>query len=81
MALGGGICAIVNHINEAMLYSPNDRKLKKSTVTNAITRGEFGVSPLKNGRRLIVPPKLMHGIAYQAMMMQAAGEGEASSLK
>ena len=64
-----------------MLCSPNDRKLKKSTVADAIARGEFGVSPLKNGRRSIIPPELTHGIACHAVMMQAVGEGEASSLK
>ncbi len=36
---------------------------------------------MKNGRQVIIPPKLTHGLACHAVMMQAAGKGEASSLK
>jgi hypothetical protein len=39
------------------------------------------VSPVKNGRPSKVPPELTHGLACHAVMMQIAGEGEASSLK
>ena len=39
------------------------------------------MSPLKNGRQVIVPPELTHGFACHTVMMQAAGKGEASSLK
>ncbi len=55
--------------------------LKKSMVYDAVQEGEFGVSPLKNGRQVIVPPKLTHRLACHAVMMQAAGKDEASSLK
>jgi hypothetical protein len=71
----------VDQINMQMLHSPNDKKLKKTTVYNAIARGSFGVSPLKNGRPRKVPPELTRGLACHAVMMQASGEGEASSLK
>jgi hypothetical protein len=37
----------VDQINMQLLHSPNDKKLKKTTVYNAIVRGSFGVSPLK----------------------------------
>ncbi len=40
---------------------PHDRKLKKSTVVDAVARGGFGVSPLKNGRR---PTVSKHTGAY-----------------
>ena len=71
----------VDQINMQLLHSPNDKKLKKTTVYNAIARGSFGVSPLKNGRPRKVPPELTRGLACHAVMMQSSGEGEASSLK
>ena len=46
---GTGLRATVNRINKEMLNSPHDKKLKKSTIYNAIARGDFGVSPLKSG--------------------------------
>ena len=64
-----------------MLNSPNDKQLTKSTIYNAVAREDFGVSPLKNGQRGLIPPELMHGLACHSIMMQASGEGEASSLK
>ncbi len=78
---GGGIRAIVKQINNKILSSPNDQMLKKSAVYGAVQRGEYSVSPLKNGRLVIVLPKLTHGLACHAVMMQAANKGEASSLK
>ncbi len=39
------------------------------------------MSTLKNGRRVILPPVLNHGLACQVMMMQAEGKGEALSLQ
>jgi hypothetical protein len=77
----GGIRSIIKQINKEMLLSPNDQMLKKSTVYNAVQRGESGVSPLKNGRQVVDPPKLTHRLACHAVMMQAAGKGVASSLK
>ena len=46
---GTGLWATVNRINKEMLNSPHDKELKKSTIYNAIARGDFGVSPLKTG--------------------------------
>ncbi len=77
----GGIRSIVKQINNEMLSSPNNCKLKKSMVYNAVQRGEYSVSPLKNGRQVIVPSELTHGIACYILMMQATGKGEASSLQ
>jgi hypothetical protein len=71
----------VNRLNNEMLASPNDRKLTKKAIQNAVARGLFGAFPLKYGRPQIVPPELTHGLACHAVMMQASGEGEASSLK
>ena len=70
-----------DRINAEMLSSPNDRKLKRSTIFDAVQRGEFGVSPMKKGRPSTIPPELTHGLACHAVMMQSSGEGEASSIK
>ena len=71
----------VDHINDQMLSYPKDSKLTKSAIHNALQRGEFGVSPLKNSRPRIIPLELSHGLACHAVMMQSYGEGEASSIK
>ena len=46
---GTGLRATVNRINKEMLHLPNDKKLTKSTIYNAVAWGDFGISPLKNG--------------------------------
>ncbi len=71
----------VDCLNNEMLSSPNDRKLTKSAIYDAVAHGLFGVSPLMNERPQIVPPELTHGLACHAVMMQSSGEEEASSLK
>jgi len=48
---GNGLLAVVSRINEEMLSLPNDKKLTKSSVHRAVSRGQFGVSPVKNGGR------------------------------
>jgi hypothetical protein len=53
---GSGLWATVNRINKEMLNSPNDKKLTKSTIYNAVARGDFGVSPLKTGQQGVIPP-------------------------
>jgi hypothetical protein len=78
---GTELWATVNQINEEMLHSPNNKKLTKSTIYNAVAWGDFGISPLKNGQQGVIPPKLTHGLACHAVMMQASGENEASPLK
>jgi hypothetical protein len=78
---GTRLLAVISHINEEMLSSPNDKKLTKSSVHRAVSRGQFGVSPVKNRRQSKVPPELTHGLACHAVMLHIAGEGEASSLK
>ena len=78
---GTGLLAVISRINEEMLSSPNDKKLTKSSVHHAVSRGQFSVSPVKNGRPSKVPPELTRGLACHAVMMQISGKGEASSLK
>ncbi len=76
---GNGIRAIVKQINDEKLPSPNDMKLKRGAVFNAVSRGDIGVSPLKKGKKETVPQLVTHALATQATMMQvcAGAEGEA----
>ena len=53
----------------------------KSSVHRAVSWGQFGASPVKNGRPSKVPLELTCGLACHLVMMQIAGKGEASSLK
>ena len=78
---GTGLSSVISRINEEMQSSLNDKKLTKSSVYRAVSRGQFGVSPVKNGRPSKVPPELTRGLACHAVMMQISGKGEASSLK
>ena len=65
---GTGLLAVVSRINEEMLSSPNDKKLTKSSVHRAVSRGQFGVSPVKNGRPSKVPPELYTKLASSLQM-------------
>ncbi len=47
---GCGARAIAARINETMLTSPNDSKLKKSVLINAVQQKRAGLSPMKLGR-------------------------------
>jgi hypothetical protein len=69
---GPRLRATVNRVNKEMLNSPHDRKLTKSTIYNGVARGDFGVLPLKNGWRGLIPPKLTHGLACHSVMMQVS---------
>lgn len=76
---GFGVDAVANDINERLLTSPNDRKLKPTSVYNAVKDGRIGVTPMKRGRKSVVPEILPASLATQAVMMQVAGVGEASA--
>ena len=77
---GISVTKAIRHIDQ-MLSSPYDKKLKRTTIYEALQLGSFGVSPLKMGRPRIVSPKLTHGLACHAVMTQSSSEGEASALK
>jgi hypothetical protein len=62
---GTGLRATVNRINKEMLHLPNEKKLTKSTIYNAVARGDFGISPLKNGQKGVIPTELTHGLALE----------------
>ena len=79
---GAGFRAVIGHINEEILSSENDKKLMKICVHFDMCRGQFGVSPVKNGRPPSnAPTELTLGLACHAAMMQIAGKGGAFSLK
>ena len=70
-----GVCQKYNKF----LASPNDRKLKKMALHNAmVLRGEVGVSPAKWGKPPVIPIELTKGLATHATMMQVLGDQEAS---
>ena len=76
---GGRICATVDQIYEEMLYppndrSPNDQKIKKSTVADAVV-------PIEEWEESNPPSQADAQSLCHTEMMQAAGEGEASSLQ
>ena len=64
--------------NENLLSSPNDKKIKKTTLTRAVHSGEVGVSPKKQGRPNKTPPGFAKACATHATMMQLYEEAEAS---
>ena len=78
---GCGASAIAQHLNETMLTSPNDRKLKPHALRDAVASSRAGLSPATRGRPPTIPPTLCKMLAQQSAMMQVAGEGEASSVK
>ncbi len=75
----------VKRINDDMLASPNDKKLKPTTILDALRRGSFGKSPLKMGRGEATNHSPLRAntwlLACHAVMMQSSGEGEASAIK
>ena len=78
---GYGVDAVAEDINSRLLTSPNDRKVKPTALYNAVKEGRVGVTPLKRGRKPVVPEIVPAALASQAVMMQVAGVGEASSKK
>ncbi len=78
---GTGIRTVLARINSDMLNSPNDKLLTKTTIHDAVSRGEFGVSPpRKAGKPTVVSHESTHATALHAVMMQVCDKGEASPL-
>lgn len=78
---GFGVDAVSEDVNSRLLTSPNDRHIKPTALYNAVKAGRIGVSPLKRGRKAVIPDILPSALAAQAVMMQVAGVGEASAKK
>jgi len=62
--------SICQRDNDEMLTSPADRKLRPSTLHRAVQRGEFGISPLKLGRKSLLPKEFTQALAVHSVMMQ-----------
>ena len=60
---GSGIRAVVQRVNNEKLISPNDKKLTRGAVFNAVDRGDIGVSPLKKGKKETVTPLVTLALA------------------
>lgn len=81
---GNGLNAIVARHNLSHLSDPGDRKLSKTTLQRALVKRrqqDQAASPPKNGRPAKVVREITDQITMQAAMMQASGEGEATTAK
>ena len=64
-----------------MLSSPSDRKIKATTLREAVAFDQVGLSPAKRGWPEKTPSILCAALSKQLAMMQMANEGEALSVK
>ena len=78
---GQGARAISATFNESMLSSPSDRKIKATTLREAVAFDRVGFSPVKQGRPEKIPSKLCAALSKQLAMMHFANEGKALSVK
>ena len=78
---GKGLRSIANRYNLSHLDQPDDRKLKPTNIFTALENGNVGVSPPKQGRPRKIPNVVTNQLAMQAAMMQASGQGEATTSK
>ena len=72
---GTGVDAICEQKNKDMLMSPANR-IAPSMVHRALQRMEFGISPLKAGRKSTLPKEFTKALAVHSTMMQVSSEGE-----
>ena len=79
---GNGAAAICHHLNKQYLSHPSDKQLTRSTITRAVRNcNQHGESPMKKGPRATVTNEITDQVAMQAAMLQASGEGEATTRK
>ncbi len=76
---GFGAKNVAEKWNKQLLNSPNDRKLSESRIQDATKKGQVGISPVKRGRKRLLPSELYQGLSMHVPMMQIAGEGEATA--
>ena len=74
---GYGSRSIVENINQYVLDSPNDRKIRPTAFEKAVKEGRFGVSPIIRGRPKKIPDQLGISMATHSTVMQISAEGEA----
>ena len=78
---GTGLRSIAEKYNLQLLDHPDDRELKPATLGDYIKVGVIGVLPPKRGRRRAIPNPVTDQLARETAMMQASGEGEATTAK
>ena len=78
---GFGLRDIAQKWNDEKLNSPEQRKITKGSLGNAVVNGRVGLSPPKRGRPPVLPQEFTAALAVHATMMQVSGEGEASGKK
>ena len=79
---GNGVETVCERINFLYLSEPGDRKLTRGAIREATgKRKEYGKTPPKRGRRPKITKLVTDQVAMQAAMMQASGEGEATTAK
>ena len=60
------------------MSSPNNKKIKKTTLTRVFNSGEVGESPKNQGRSNKTLPGFAKTCATHAIMIQLSGDAEAS---
>ena len=78
---GCGARAVAEKYNESMLNSPNNCKLMKNSLFDAVSGDRAGMLPPKRGRKEVIPLALCSTNSKQLAMMQVTGEGEACATK
>lgn len=78
---GFGARSVASKYNSEILNSSKDKKLHHSTIHQAVSRGEVGVSPPKMGRTQKIPEVFTKVLSVHFTKLQVSGEGEASKAK
>jgi len=79
---GKGICKTIAMVQKEYLPSPNDKKIGKWAIEDAMLRAADAgdvVSPLKRGGKVRIHTDLTYALATHSTMMQVAGDGEAKA--
>ncbi len=76
---GYGIRSVVDTVNDMYLSSENDKKLKYTTVMDAVREMRIGNSPLKKGRPSAIPIEFTKALAIHATMQQVTSSGGEAS--
>ena len=79
---GKGICATIAMVQKEYLPSPNDKKIGKWAIKDAMRRAADAgdvVSPLKRGPKVRIHNDLTYALATHLTMMQVVSNGEAKA--
>ena len=78
---GFGFIAISNKYNATMLGHPDDLPLRPTTLHGYIKEDIIGRTPPKQGHPRAIPDPVTNQLSRETEMMQASGEGEATTTK